>query len=113
REIGECIARIETRASSTETDRAVSSVVWRLILTAVVFAVLAVIAGVLLGWRVTKAADALTNAALRLGQGDFATSIPTAGPAEIGQLARTMDDMRRNLVELNYEVRQRGAEGQV
>jgi signal transduction histidine kinase len=110
---GEGIALIETRASSTETDRAVSSVVWRLILTAVVFAVLAVIAGVLLGRRVTRPTEALTNAALRLGQGDFATSIPTAGPAEIGQLARTMDDMRRNLVDVNAELRQREAEAQV
>jgi HAMP domain-containing protein len=46
---------------------------------------------VLLGWRVTRPTEALTNAALAPGQGDFATSIPTAGPAEIGQLARTME----------------------
>jgi signal transduction histidine kinase len=110
---GEGIALIETRASATETDKAVSALVWRLILTAFVFAVLALIAGVLLGWRVTRPAEALTDAAVRLGQGDFATSIPTAGPAEIGQLARTMDDMRRNLVELNSELRHREAEAQV
>ncbi|HEY6124731.1 MAG TPA: ATP-binding protein [Steroidobacteraceae bacterium] len=110
---GEGIALIETRAPATETDRAVSALVWRLILTAFVFAVLALIAGVLLGWRVTRPAEALTDAAVRLGQGDFATSIPTAGPAEIGQLARTMDDMRRNLVELNSELRHRDAEAQV
>ena len=77
------------------------------------FALLALVAGVLLGWRVTRPAEALTDAAVRLGQGDFATSIPTAGPAEIGQLARTMDDMRRNLVELNSELRHREAEAQV
>ncbi len=110
---GEGIALIETRAPSTETDRSVSALVWRLIVTAIAFAVLAVVAGVLLGWRVTKPAEALTDAAVRLGQGDFATSIPTAGPAEIGQLARTMDDMRRNLVELNSELRHREAEAQV
>jgi signal transduction histidine kinase len=110
---GEGIALIETRASSADTDRAVSSLVWRLILTAVVFAGLAMVAGVLLGWRVTRPTEALTHAAVRLGQGDFATSIPTAGPAEIGQLARTMDDMRRNLVDLNSELRQREAEAQV
>jgi signal transduction histidine kinase len=110
---GEGVALIETRASSTETDQAVSSLVWRLIITAVVFAALAVVAGVLLGWRVTRPTEALTAAAVRLGQGDFATSIPTAGPAEIGQLARTMDDMRRNLVDLNAELRQREAEAQV
>jgi signal transduction histidine kinase len=110
---GEGIALIETRASSTETDQAVSGLVWRLILTAVVFAALAVVSGVLLGWRVTRPTEALTDAAIRLGQGDFATSIPTAGPAEIGQLARTMDDMRRNLVDLNSELRQREAEAKV
>jgi len=110
---GEAIALIQTTASSKETDRAVSSLVSRLIVTACVFAALAVIAGVLLGWRVTKPTEALTDAAVRLGQGDFATSIPTAGPAEIGQLARTMDDMRRNLVDLNAELRHREAEAQV
>ncbi len=110
---GEGIALIETRASAKETDQSVSALVWRLILTAFVFAVLALVAGVMLGWRVTKPAEALTDAAVRLGQGDFATSIPTAGPAEIGQLARTMDDMRRNLVDLNSELRHSEAEAQV
>jgi signal transduction histidine kinase len=110
---GEGIALIETRASAVETDRAVSSLVWRFITTAIVFALLALIAGILLGRRVTKPAEALTDAAIRLGHGDFATSIPTAGPAEIGQLARTMDDMRRNLVDLNSELRHREAEAQV
>jgi signal transduction histidine kinase len=109
---GEGIALIETRASAAETDRAVSALVWRLIVTAFAFAVLALVAGWLLGWRVTRPTEALTEAAMRLGQGDFATSIPTAGPAEIGQLARTMDDMRRNLVDLNSELRHSEAEAQ-
>jgi signal transduction histidine kinase len=110
---GEGIALIRTTASSTETDQAVSSLVWRLIATAIAFAALAVVAGVLLGWRVTRPAEALTAASIRLGQGDFATSIPSEGPAEIGQLARTMDDMRRNLVDLNLELRQREAQANV
>jgi len=110
---GEAVALIQTNASSAATDASVSSLVWRLIVTAVVFALLAVVAGVLLGWRITKPTEALTDAAVRLGQGDFATSIPTAGPAEIGQLGRTMEDMRRNLVELNSELRHREAEAQV
>ncbi len=109
---GEGIALIETRASSTETDKAVSGLEWRLIITAIVFALLALVAGVLLGWKVTRPTEALTDAATRLGQGDFATSIPTEGPAEIGQLARTMDDMRRNLVDLTNELRRREAEAQ-
>jgi signal transduction histidine kinase len=110
---GEAIALIETTASSKETDRSVSALVWRLIITAFVFIALAMLAGWLLGWRVTRPTEALTAAAVRLGQGDFATSIPTEGPAEIGQLGRTMDDMRRNLVDLNAELRHREAEAQV
>jgi signal transduction histidine kinase len=110
---GEAIALIQTTASSTETDRSVSALVWRLIVTAFVLAALAVLAGWLLGWRVTRPTEALTDAAVRLGQGDFATSIPTEGPAEIGQLGRTMDDMRRNLIDLNSELRRREAEAQV
>ncbi len=110
---GEGIALIETRSSASATDAVVSQLVWRLILTAFAFAILALVGGVLLGWRVTRPAEALTDAAVRLGQGDFATSIPTGGPAEIGQLARTMDDMRRNLLDLNSELRHREAEAQV
>ena len=51
---GEAIALIETQESSTATDASVSTLVWRVILTAFVFALLALVAGVLLGWRVTK-----------------------------------------------------------
>lgn len=110
---GEDVALIDTRAPAADTDQIVSSLVWRLIITAVVFAVLALFAGVLLAQRVIRPTEALTDAAVRLGQGDFATSIPSEGPAELGQLARTMDDMRRNLVDVNSELRQREAEAQV
>src|SRR3954462_6151548 len=47
---GERSARIETTAPSSETDRSVSALVRRLIFTAIVFALLALVAGVLLGW---------------------------------------------------------------
>src|SRR5262249_23261685 len=55
---------------------------------------------------------ALTEAAVRLGQGDFSTSIPPGGAAEVGTLARTMEDMRRNLVDLTGTLRRREAEAQ-
>jgi signal transduction histidine kinase len=52
----------------------------------------------------------LTDAAVRLGAGDFSTSIPARGAAEVGALAKTMEDMRRNLVELTSTLRRREAE---
>jgi signal transduction histidine kinase len=109
---GEGVVLIESRISSAQTDREVSALKMRLLTIASVLGALALLAGVLLGRRVTRPAEALTEAALRLGQGDFATSIPTGGPAEIGQLARTMDDMRRNLIDLTGALRTRDAESQ-
>jgi PAS domain S-box-containing protein len=109
---GEGIVLIESRISSAQTDREVHALKMRLLTVAAVLGALALLGGVLLGRRVTRPAEALTDAALRLGQGDFATSIPTGGPAEIGQLARTMDDMRRNLIDLTGTLRKRDAESQ-
>ena len=109
---GEGIALIETRLSATQTDSDVDALKRRLLWMAAVLGALALLGGVLLGRRVTGPTEALTAAAARLGQGDFAASIPTGGPAEIGQLARTMDDMRRNLIDLTSTLRQREAEAQ-
>ncbi len=109
---GEGILLIETRLSSAAADRDVGALQRRLLWVAAILAALALLSGVLLGRRITEPTRALTAAAARLGQGDFATSIPKGGPAEIGQLAHTMDDMRRNLIALTDTLRQREGEAQ-
>jgi signal transduction histidine kinase len=109
---GEGIVLIETQLSSAQVDRDVEALQRRLLWMAGILALLALLGGVVLGRRITVPTEALTAAAARLGQGDFAASIPTGGPAEIGQLARTMDDMRRNLIDLTDTLRQREAEAQ-
>ena len=109
---GEGIVLIETRLSSAQVDRDVRALRLRLLLLATFLGAVALIVSVLLGRRVTRPTEALTAAAEKLGQGDFASSIPQGGPAEIGKLARTMDDMRRNLVDLTGTLRQREAEAQ-
>jgi signal transduction histidine kinase len=80
--------------------------------TALILAVLAVFAGVILSELIAGPVKALTEASIRLGQGDFSTSIPPGGAAEVGALARTMEDMRRNLVDLTGTLRRREAEAQ-
>jgi len=109
---GEAIVLIETRLPAGELDTAVARLVKRLLITALVLAVLAVIGGILLGQQVAGPSRALTEAAIRLGKGDFSTTIPTGGLAEIGVLARTLEDMRRNLVDLTGTLRRREAEAQ-
>jgi signal transduction histidine kinase len=109
---GEAIALIEVRLSAAQIDSSAARLIRRLLVTALVLAGLAVLAGVILGQYVTGPVQALTQAAVRLGQGDFSTSIPAGGAAEVGALARTMEDMRRNLVDLTGTLRRREAEAQ-
>src|SRR5882672_6789523 len=84
----------------------------RLLITALVIGLLAVVAGMFLGQQVAGPSRALTAAAARLGKGDFSISIPTGGVAEMAVLSRTMEDMRHNLVELTGTLRRREAEAQ-
>ncbi len=109
---GEAIVLIETRLPAADIDNSAGRLIRRLILTAIILSVLAVLAGIILGQLIAAPIAALTDSAVRLGQGDFSTSIPPGGPAEVGALARTMEDMRRNLVDLTGTLRRHEAEAQ-
>jgi signal transduction histidine kinase len=109
---GEAIALLEARLPSGEIDASVSSLVRRLIVTAIVLAALAVLAGVILGQQLTGPLATLSDAVEKLGHGDFSTSIPVGGTQEVGKLAHTVETMRDNLVQLTGELRRREAEAQ-
>ena len=109
---GEAIALIEVLLPTDAIDTASSHLTHKLLVTALILAVLAVFAGVILSELIAGPVKELTEAAVRLGQGDFSTSIPPGGAAEVGALARTMEDMRRNLVDLTGTLRRREAEAQ-
>jgi len=109
---GEGVALIEARLPASGVDDAVARFVKRLAWTAFVLGLLAVLAALLLAWRIVGPLQALAGAATRLGRGDFSASIPVSGGPETAALGRTMEDMRRNLVELNSTLRRREAEAQ-
>jgi|HubBroStandDraft_4_1064222.scaffolds.fasta_scaffold32219_2 signal transduction histidine kinase len=109
---GEVVALIEARLPAAQIDSEIRSLIDRLLITALVLALVAVLAGAILGQFVAGPVQDLTEAAQRLSQGDFSTSIPIGGTAEVGALARTMEDMRRNLVNLTGTLRRREAEAQ-
>ena len=109
---GEAIALIEVLLPTTVIDATSTRLTHKLIVTALILAVLAVFAGVVLSELIAGPVKALTEASVRLAQGDFSTSIPPGGAAEVGALARTMEDMRRNLVDLTGTLRRREAEAQ-
>jgi signal transduction histidine kinase len=109
---GEAIALIEAHLPTDAIDSSAGRLTRKLLITAAILAALAVFGGLILAEFVAGPVKALTEAAVRLGQGDFSTSIPPGGAAEVGTLARTMEDMRRNLVDLTGALRRREAEAQ-
>ncbi len=109
---GEAIALIEAQLPTASIDSSAGRLTHKLLVSALILAALAVFGGLMLTELVAGPVKALTEAAVRLGQGDFSTSIPPGGAAEVGTLARTMEDMRRNLVELTGTLRRREAEAQ-
>ncbi len=109
---GEVIALLDVELPAEEFDSAVADFTRRLWWIAALVATLAGLAGVLYGRWIAQPVSALRDAAVRIGQGDFAPAVPAAGLKEIGSLAATMEDMRRNLVELTSTLRRREAEAQ-
>jgi signal transduction histidine kinase len=109
---GEAIALLEALLPTDAIDNSAGRLIRKLLVTTLILAALAVFGGVILSELIAGPVKALTDAAVRLGQGDFSTSIPVGGAAEVGALARTMEDMRRNLVELTGALRRSEAEAQ-
>lgn len=79
----------------------------RMIVIAIAVALLATAGGILVGRLWIRGVHRLTRAAQRIGSGDLAAPVAGEAPAELGMLAATMDEMRRNLVELTDEIRRR------
>jgi signal transduction histidine kinase/HAMP domain-containing protein len=109
---GEAVALIAALLPVSAVDAPARHLVKKLLITALLLGTLAVLAGVFLGEFVAGPVRALTAAATRLAAGDFSASIPPGGAAEVSTLARTMEDMRRNLIELTSTLRRREAEAQ-
>ncbi|MDE2448147.1 MAG: HAMP domain-containing protein [Gammaproteobacteria bacterium] len=109
---GEAIGFIDAGVPVNLVESSTTRLIRQLVLTTLVLAIFAVLAGAILSQRVVGPVKALTDSAVRIGRGDFSVSIPPGGAAEVGALARTMEDMRRNLLELTGTLRRREAEAQ-
>ena len=109
---GEAIGFIDASVPIRLVESSTTRLIRNLVLTTLILAAFAVLAGAILSRRVVGPVKALTDSAVRIGQGDFSVSIPPGGAAEVGALARTMEDMRRNLLELTGTLRRREAEAQ-
>jgi signal transduction histidine kinase len=109
---GEGIALIEARLPSATVATALDRYLKRLGLVAAFLTALGLAASALLARWIGAPLKALSRSAVQLGRGDFSTSIPVSGTPEVAALARTLEEMRRNLIDVNATLRRREAEAQ-
>jgi signal transduction histidine kinase len=109
---GETIALVQAILPASDVFEPVASLSRRMLWIAVVVALLATASGILIGRHWIGGVQRLTGAAGRIGSGDLSALIPAESGKELGVLAATMEDMRRNLVELTSELRRSEAEAQ-
>ena len=107
---GEVVALIDADLPAAEFDAAVDTLTRRLAIVALVVIAITGLAGVIYGRWIARPVVALREAADSIGRGSFSTAIPVGGTTEVATLSATMEEMRRNLVELTSTLRKREAE---
>jgi signal transduction histidine kinase/HAMP domain-containing protein len=109
---GETVALLQALLPIDDVMAPVARMTRRMLVVATLIAALATTAGIVIGRQWISGVHRLTEAARRIGAGDLAAAIPAEGGRELGVLAGTMDEMRRNLIGLTSELRRREAEAQ-
>jgi signal transduction histidine kinase len=110
--MGDVIGVVEVELPATGLTASLRSLVRSLVWLSLVVGGLAALLSVLLGRRLVRPLEALSQASVRIGQGDLATPIPRVPGAEIGALADTMEEMRGRLRHLLTELRHRQGEAE-
>jgi len=89
-------------ASPAEDVEAQVAIIRRQILVAGAIALaLALVIAVLVARAITQRVRRIEHGAEQVAAGDFSASFPTDSPDELGQLARALDDMQRQLAQLD------------
>jgi signal transduction histidine kinase/HAMP domain-containing protein len=95
---------LETEIPTSPAHEARLRLMRRLSQLALVIGGLAALASVVLARRIAAPLERLTESADRIGGGDLTTPVGTAGWAEIGRLAASMEEMRRRLRRLTADL---------
>jgi signal transduction histidine kinase len=109
---GDVIGVVEVELPATGITASLHSLVRSLVWLSLVVGGLAALLSVLLGRRLVRPLEALSQASVRIGRGDLATPIPRVPGAEVGALADTMEEMRGRLRHLLAELRHRQGEAE-
>jgi signal transduction histidine kinase len=109
---GEVVGVVEASLPAAAVDGPLATLARRLMVLALAVAALATAASAAAGRWLGRPVRELTGSAARLGRGDLTTPIAKAPGRELGMLAATLEDTRRQLLRLTAELRRRQAEGE-
>ena len=109
---GGVVGVVEAGLPTAAVDGPLATLVTRLMLLALGVAALATAASAAAGRWLGRPVRQLTTSAARLGRGDLTTPIARAPGRELGALAATLEETRRQLLRLTAELRRRQAEGE-
>jgi signal transduction histidine kinase/HAMP domain-containing protein len=109
---GEVVGVVEAELPAAAVDGPLGTLVGRLMALALIVAALGAAASAAVGRWLGRPVRELTGSAARLGRGDLTTPIAKAPGRELGALAGTLEDTRRQLLRLTAELRRRQAESE-
>jgi signal transduction histidine kinase/HAMP domain-containing protein len=109
---GSVVGIVECALPTSGIDASAARLVERLLVLALLVATVVLLLSAMAGRWFSRAVRELASSAARIGRGDLATPIGRAPGAELGTLAISMDEMRRDLLRLTAELRLQQAEGQ-
>jgi signal transduction histidine kinase/HAMP domain-containing protein len=107
---GEVVALLDAHLPDSIFSAATRGLNRTLAVIALLVAAIAGVAGMLYGRWLARPVVALRDVAQRIGRGDLSASMPAVAPLEVGALARSMEEMRTNLLTLTESLRRREAE---
>jgi signal transduction histidine kinase len=84
-----------------DAERSVAVVRRRVLAATAIALLVALVAGAVIARQISRRVQRLEAAATRVAAGDFTARFPAGRDDELGQLARTLDDMRRQLAEVD------------
>jgi signal transduction histidine kinase len=109
---GEVIGLVETGLPIVGLKSTQRRFLRSLLLIALIVGGLAALLSVLVGRRLVRPLEALTEASARIGRGDLQTPVPRVPGSEIGTLQAAMEEMRGRLLHLTAELHGRQAEAE-
>lgn len=109
---GEVIGLVETGLPIARLQSSQRRFLRALLLIALAVGGLAALFSVLVGRRLVRPLEVLTDASARIGLGDLTTPVPRVPGAEAGTLQAAMDEMRGRLLHLTAELGRRRAEAE-